>query len=139
VLREKVTASLGAGLAFLGLDFVGKDPLRFPRQMRRAAEMKRRPPLPDVSTVVLRRPERDDDPDHPSDHPEWSCSWIRSGHWQRHWWPKQKVHKPTYIAPQLRGDPDKPLRSPKGIVYEVRRGTSQLAHQFSPSAPTTRA
>jgi hypothetical protein len=114
-------APLAAGLEFLKLPFVGLEPGHFPRHVRRGAELKRRPPLPDVNTVVLRRPDRDDERSEGTAEREWSCSFIRCGHWQRHWWPKLKVHRPTYIAPQLRGDPDKPLHSPKGLVYDVKR------------------
>lgn len=119
---DELHAPLGAAVHFLALDFIGKEPVSFPRHVRRAAEMKRRPALPEVNTVVLRRSYRNGDREHVSGEPiEWSCSFIRCGHWQNHWWPREKIHKPTYIMPQLRGDPGKPLHYPQGIVYDARR------------------
>jgi hypothetical protein len=114
-------APLAAGLAFLALPFVEKESTPLPRHVRRGAQLGRRSPVPQVNTAALRRTERSHGGESDGEHRDWSCSWIRSGHWQRHWWPKEKVHKPTYILPQVRGDTSKPLRIPKGTVYRARR------------------
>lgn len=41
---------------------------------------------------------------------DWSCQWWVSGHWRRQWCPGLKKHKPVYIAPYIKGPPDKPLK-----------------------------
>lgn len=113
---------LTAAAKFLDTDFVGKERASLPRHLRRAAELGRRPPLPEINTVTLRRAWRDDDKPKGDGEPrEWSCQWIVGGHWRNQWYPSKAEWKPKYIAPYLKGDPDKPLREPKGPVYCVTR------------------
>jgi len=37
----------------------------------------------------------------------WSCQWWVSSFWRRQWHPSTKTHKPTWIAPYIKGPPDK--------------------------------
>lgn len=115
-------ASIIAGLCFLEMEFVGRQRITLPRHIRRAAEMKRRPELPEINTVTLRRTARDETRGKSDGEPfDYSCSWIVSGHWRNQWYPKAAEWKPKYIEPYLKGDPEKPLRQPKGTVYVVKR------------------
>ena len=41
---------------------------------------------------------------------DWSCQWWVSGHWRRQWYPSTKTHKPVWVAPYIKGPPDKPLK-----------------------------
>lgn len=41
---------------------------------------------------------------------EWSCQWWVSGHWRRQWYPSSQKHKPVWIAPYIKGPPDRPLK-----------------------------
>ena len=41
---------------------------------------------------------------------DWSCQWWVSSFWRRQWHPSTKTHKLTYIAPYIKGPPDKPLK-----------------------------
>lgn len=47
---------------------------------------------------------------------EWSCQWWVSGHWRRQWHPSTKTHKPTWIAPYIKGPPDKPLKDTVRLI-----------------------
>lgn len=35
--------------------------------------------------------------------------WLVKGHWRQHWFPKQKVHRPVWIAPHVKGPEGAPL------------------------------
>lgn len=115
-------AAACAGLAFLDQEFVGLERQTLPRHLRRAADLKRRPPLPEINVMTLRRSVRDDRPTDGDGEPrEWSCQWIVGAHWRRQWMPSKATWEPRYIKPYLKGDPNKPLREPKGPVYVVSR------------------
>lgn len=47
---------------------------------------------------------------------EWSCQWWVSSHWRRQWHPSTKTHKPTWIAPYIKGPPDKPLKDTVRLI-----------------------
>lgn len=112
-----------AGLRFMEMEFVGRERQTLPRHIRRAAELKRRPTLPEINVVQIRRTYRDARPGGGANDAgrEWSCSWLVSGHWRNQWYPSKAGWAPKYIMPYAKGDPDKPLRAPKGTVYVVNR------------------
>lgn len=75
--------------------------------------------VPDVHVVELRRrdyPQRDESHDGPV---EWSCQWLVRGHWHRYH--TLDGLRPRWLAPYVKGDPDKPLKTPCMIAYEVTR------------------
>lgn len=110
-----------AAYAFMQQGFVTAERVQLPHAMRRAAEMGRRPPLPEVSVVTLRRGEHKEyDSDHVPQHREWSCQWIVNGHWRKPS-PLMKEPRPVYVRPHVKGDPTKELRAPRELVYAVTR------------------
>lgn len=40
---------------------------------------------------------------------DWSHRWIVSGHWRKQWYSTDKIHRPKWIAPHIKGPDDKPL------------------------------
>jgi len=111
-----------AALRFMQMGFVGVERVVLPRHLRRQAELGRRPPLPEIKTVTLRRAAREERAKVGESEPrEWSCQWIVGAHWRKQWLPSKGTHEPRYIQPYLKGDPEKPLRQPKGPVYVVSR------------------
>lgn len=114
-------------MRFMEMEFVGQERVVFPRHLRRAAELKRRPPLPEVKTITLRRTFREERPGEGDGEPrEWSCQWIVGAHWRKQLCksltkPGDYEYRPCYVRPYVKGDPTKPLREPKGPVYVVSR------------------
>jgi len=65
--------------------------------------------------IELRRRERhhqEHADDGGSEPPEWHVQWLGSGLSRRRWYPLAKAHKPRYIAPYVKGQQDKPLKTP---------------------------
>lgn len=77
-----------------------------PRGTRRRAE--RLGELSEISVVRLRRIVTRNDNDDPQP-VEWSHRWIVSGHWRNQWVPSLEAHRPTWIAPYVKGPEDLPL------------------------------
>lgn len=99
-------------LRFAASPYLIVAPHRVERHIRRRVESR----FPQVSTgvgvILLRRAERlYEAGEHPGEaEAEWSCQWWVSGHWRRQWYPSTKTHKPVWIAPYIKGPPDKPLK-----------------------------
>lgn len=53
-------------------------------------------------------------------HIEWSQRWIVDGHWRNQYLPSNGEHRPTWIAPYVKGPDDKPLVT-KPRVYRWSR------------------
>lgn len=110
-----------AAYEFMQQEYVVNERQTLPRHLRRAAETKRRPPLPEVSVVTLRRGERKEyGPDHKSQPREWSCQWLVGAHWRKPS-PLMKEPRPVYVRPYLKGDPTKELRAHRETIYAVTR------------------
>lgn len=62
----------------------------------------------DVQVIDLRRTEPTTKPsaENPVD---WSHRWVVDGHWRNQYLPSSKAHRPTWIAPYVKGPDDKPL------------------------------
>jgi len=76
-----------------------------------------------VQVVELRRRERPHQEQSDQDDrgpPEWHVQWLVAGHWRRHWYPREKAHKPRYIAPYVKGPQDKPLKPPASQLFVVK-------------------
>lgn len=87
------------------------------RNTRRRAEAAGWTHNADVRLVYLRRPRRESEP---SDDPvEWSCSWLVRGHWRQQFYPSEDRHRAIFIAPHVKGDPDKPLKPPSTRLFAV--------------------
>lgn len=50
---------------------------------------------------------------------EWSCQWITRGHWHRYH--TRDGLQPRWVAPYIKGDPTKPLKTPRADVFAVVR------------------
>jgi len=50
---------------------------------------------------------------------EWSCQWLVRGHW--HTYHTKDGTVPIFVQPYMKGPPDKPLRVPEKVAYEVVR------------------
>jgi hypothetical protein len=116
-----------AAFHFMEQEFVTQERATFPRHVRRAAELGRRPPLPEVKTVTLRRAASEPKPPgHVPAEVDWSCQWLVAGHWRKQLCKSltkkgDYEYRPVYVRAHVRGPEDKPLREPKGPVYVVRR------------------
>lgn len=65
-------------------------------------------PVPEVIEVVLRRPASGTSAEAERN-VDWSHRWLVGGHWRNQWMPSMGVHRPTWIAPYVKGPADKPL------------------------------
>lgn len=125
--------SSAACLAFLDQEFVGLERQTLPRHFRRQAELKRRPPLPEINVVTLRRTHREERPTGYRGEPrDYDHSWLRSAHWRKQLCRTRDTNgektkdgawevRPVYVRACVCGPEDKPLRTPKGTVYSVSR------------------
>jgi hypothetical protein len=52
---------------------------------------------------------------------DWQCQWLVRGHWRQQFHPKAGRHVPRWIAPYTKGPDDKPMKTPKPIVFVVER------------------
>lgn len=77
------------------------------RQARRQIERKTGHVLEPVLIVQLPRRHRHTAAST-SQEVEWSHRWMVRGHWRKHWYPSEQVHKPKWIAPHIKGPDDKP-------------------------------
>lgn len=108
-----------AAFCFMRQEFIAVEDQQLPRSIRRAAELGRRPPLPDIRVVSLRRVAREHQHDSVSTR-EWSCQWMVRGHWvsPHH---RMKEQRPYYRRPHIKGPPTKEFRAPRETVYKVRQ------------------
>lgn len=109
-----------ARILFLQQEFIQLEETTLPRSFRRKYEREGLR-VPEVRTVALRRRAREEaEPDREAGR-EFSRSWWVRGHWRKHWYPKDEVHKPLYISPYHKGDPGKPLKTERPTVYVAKR------------------
>lgn len=118
---------------FLDQEFVGLERQTLPRHFRRQAELKRRPPLPEINVVTLRRTHREERPTGYRGEPrDYDHSWLRSAHWRKQLCRTRDAAgektrdgawevRPVYVRACVCGPEDKPLRTPNGTIYAVRR------------------
>lgn len=59
-----------------------------------------------IRVINLRRPKGSNAGDGTSNYQH---QWIVRGHWRQHWYPKQEVHRPVWIAPHIKGPEGAPL------------------------------
>jgi hypothetical protein len=66
--------------------------------------------IPTTRVLRLRRAahHRPDDSTDPQSR-DWTHRWVVSGHWRNQWLPTENRHRPTWIAPYVKGPDDKPL------------------------------
>lgn len=64
--------------------------------------------VPDVQVITLRRARTHTEATQEQS-VDWSHRWIVGGHWRSQWLPSARRHEPRWIAPYIKGPPDKPL------------------------------
>lgn len=64
-------------------------------------------PTTRVLRLRHRRPQREGEA--AMEHRDWTHRWVVSGHWRNQWLPSEDRHRPTWIAPYVKGPEDKPL------------------------------
>lgn len=114
-----------ANLAWISRPFIELELQSIHRSIRRRLQREPRNtlPLPEIRSVILRKKETkrsngDTNDQHPIDR---DCSWIVRGHWRKQWYPSEKVNKPIYVKPHVKGDVTKPLKPRNEVVYMVKR------------------
>lgn len=114
-------ARLYAAYLFLRQPFVSveEDTKVISRQVRRAMERKNEI-VPTLSVVHLRKAESRHAPGSDSGR-EYHCHWMVHGHWRKQWYRSDKVHRPKYVRPYVKGDTDLPFKAPRPTVYKVER------------------
>lgn len=75
--------------------------------------------VPDVHVVELRRREYQQHDESQSSGVEYSCQWLVRGHW--HQYHTKEGLQPRWVAPYVKGPPEKPLRVAKQTAYAVVR------------------
>ena len=91
---------------------------RLPRGFRRHADFSATDAAQTVSVVGLRRDAAHAVQAYNSESVAWRHKWWVSGHFRAQWMPSTQSHRPTWIAPYLKGDPDLPMLD---HVYTVRK------------------
>lgn len=112
-------AKVFAMIEFMNLPIADLSRQRLDRPERRRLQ-KQDIPEPDLRVVTLRKREYVESGE--SREVDWSCRWIVGGHWRKQWCPSTKTHRPTFIAPYVKGPDDKPLKTDSGErVYVVKQ------------------
>jgi hypothetical protein len=83
---------------------------RIDRATRRRCRHRSVPDNQTVEIVSLRRSaiEESQSCDEPRSI-EWTHRWMVDGHWRNQWYPSDQAHRFTWIAPYIKGPPDKPF------------------------------
>lgn len=74
----------------------------------------------DVLVVRLRHLRTSGDSEVGDGGVEWTHRWIVGGHWRQQWLPSRGVHRPTWIAPYVKGPENLPLIVKERIEALVR-------------------
>lgn len=101
----------------LGREFI-VEPERAPRAQRRQAQRAKVVNGEYVTVLRLRRHVRV--AAEVAATRDWSCRWIVRGHWRNQWYPSLGEHRQRYVAPHIKGPPDKPLQVSDRAVEFVR-------------------
>lgn len=108
-------------LSFMRSPYVSSAPERVRRAERRAVTRKNPDAVvPDVCVIKLRTPhgQHKDDKREVDIGRGYSHRFMVRGHHRAQWYPSLQAHKVIWIAPYIKGDPDKPFHEP---VYAVVR------------------
>lgn len=85
---------------------------RSAERIERAAARRQRREGIEVDTLRvlrLRRRHQRSENEQGQESREWTHRWVVSGHWRNQWLPSEDRHRPTWIAPYVKGPEDKPL------------------------------
>lgn len=116
---QKLVLFFLAGSLWIQQKVLVYNPGTMTRHARKRAE--RVQIVPKVNVVELRRREYAYPPGTEGHKDvEWSCSWLVRGHWRNQFYPSTGDHKPIWIDPFVKGDPDKPFKGTER-VFAVRR------------------
>lgn len=74
------------------------------RAARRRFERDQHQPAPtELIEITLRRPTNTEANDTTTNHIDWTHRWIVDGHWRNQYLPSTRSHRPTWIAPYVKG------------------------------------
>lgn len=90
-----------------------------PRSSRHRWERQMASDLRSVTEVVLRRAALGESAGEPRA-VDWSHRWIVGGHWRNQWMPSMNSHRPTWIAPYVKGPEELPLVVKERVNVFVR-------------------
>jgi hypothetical protein len=111
-------------IAFLDSPFIPQELRQVERPLRKRSPIK--PPAVRFITLrkaMIERPTDDPEPsaeDEPR-HRDWRCRWLVSGHFRAQPYPSTGERRLLWIAPHIKGPPDKPLKAPSAKAYKVNR------------------
>lgn len=89
-----------------------------PRQYRRKAEREERK-IPTINIIKLREIIHHGEEGEHRD-VEWTCQWLVRGHWRDQWYRSLQRNQPIWIAPHIKGPPDKPFKGAPRLFTVVR-------------------
>lgn len=122
-----VMARTIAGIQFLSLPFVVQEDetSSLPRPIRRAAQTGRRPKLPEINTVCIRRPEGkpftdDNQPEGVKKHHKLSYQFLVNSFWRKPY-KNMKEPRPVYVRAHVRGPRDTEFKATRPIVYRANK------------------
>lgn len=116
-----------AALEFMKLPFVQQEneTEKLPRFIRRGAETGRRPKLPEIATVSIRRPEGkqfsgENQPEQDSKKRHLTYQFLVNAFWRKpnH---RMKEQRPIYVRSHLRGPKDAEFKATRPVVYTVNK------------------
>jgi hypothetical protein len=116
-IARQGTGNLLRHLAFLRSPYVVTDPQGIPRHFRRQWSMAR-DDHDTTHVVTLRRDAAERVRAFEAASREYRHRWWVAGHYRNQWYPSVQLHRPVWIAPYLKGDPDAPMLEK---VYAVKR------------------
>jgi len=112
---------VGACFALVRQRILTASPARLDRASRRRLAAAGVAHEPAVRVVELRR-RTVSHPAHDARPIGWTCRWLVRGHWRQQPCGSGRAdHRPTWIAPHLKGPESKPLKSPRATVFAVVR------------------
>lgn len=110
---------VAAKLDFMRSTVIAQHAVAAGRGLRRDWKRKTGTDAPLVRVVTLRRQHAT--ADGAAGTVDWSCRWIVSGHWRNQFLPASGGHRPTWIAPHVKGPDSAPLKPPAVTVFVVKR------------------
>ena len=118
-VRDGNLSRVLAKAQFMNEEIVSLERERLPRGERRRLA-RNGESEPDVLRVALRR--KKGERYGPERLVDWKHRWLVSGHWRNQYLPGTGEHRPTYVAPYIKGPDDKPFKGSAATkVYHVTR------------------
>jgi hypothetical protein len=108
-----------SGLDFLTQKFVSLEPPPRPEK-RRLEKAHRNKRLPDVRSVLLRKPETRKSQEAGGES-HYSVQFFVTRHLRKQWYPSKNGHRPKWIEPYIKGPDNAPFKPPTRSIYQANR------------------